>query len=212
MGTYAEVNHIRTWYDERGNGEPLVLLHGGFSDSRDFAGNLDTLTDRFHLFLPERWGHGHTPDVDGEITNEVMAEDTIAFIDEIVRQPAHVVGYSDGATVATLAAVRRSDLVRRLVLISGGFHPSGWVFLPDADAEMPPQIVEAYRQVSPDGVEHSRSWPHSSRGRRPRTRACRRQSWGASQAEPWSWRRTTTSSTSSTPSLCTAGSPTRSWR
>jgi pimeloyl-ACP methyl ester carboxylesterase len=83
-----------------------------------------------------------------------MAEDTIAFIDEIVGEPAHVVGYSDGATLATLAAVRRSDLIRRLVLVSGGFHPRGWILLPDADAEMPPQIVEAYGQVSPDGVEH----------------------------------------------------------
>jgi pimeloyl-ACP methyl ester carboxylesterase len=154
MGAYAEVNHIRTWYDERGSGEPLVLLHGGFSDSRDFAGNLDTLADRFRLFLPERRAHGHTPDVDGEITNELMAEDTIAFIDEIVGEPAHVVGYSDGATLATLAAVRRSDLIRRLVLVSGGFHPRGWILLPDADAEMPPQIVEAYGEVSPDGVEH----------------------------------------------------------
>jgi pimeloyl-ACP methyl ester carboxylesterase len=54
MGAYAEVNHTRTWYDERGSGEPLVLLHGGFSDSRDFAGNLDTLADRSRLFLPER--------------------------------------------------------------------------------------------------------------------------------------------------------------
>jgi pimeloyl-ACP methyl ester carboxylesterase len=65
-----------------------------------------------------------------------------------------LVGYSDGATVATLVAVRRPDLLRRLVLISGGFHPSGWIVLPEAGAEMPPQIVQAYGEVSPDGVDH----------------------------------------------------------
>jgi pimeloyl-ACP methyl ester carboxylesterase len=151
---YVKVNRVRTWYDERGDGESLVLLHGGFSDSRDFAGNLDTLADRFRLYLPERRGHGHTPDVDGPITNDVMAEDTIAFIDEVVSGPAHLVGYSDGATVATLIAVRRADLVRRLGLISGGFDPSGWIFLPEAGGELPPQIVKAYGEVSPDGVDH----------------------------------------------------------
>jgi pimeloyl-ACP methyl ester carboxylesterase len=148
------VNGARTWYEERGRGEPLLMLHGGFSDSRDFAGNLDALADRFRLFLPERRGHGHSPDVEGPITHDLMAGDTVAFIEAVVGGPAHVVGYSDGATVATLVAVRRPDLIRRLVLISGGFHPSGWVVLPDAGGEMPPRIVEAYGQVSPDGVEH----------------------------------------------------------
>jgi pimeloyl-ACP methyl ester carboxylesterase len=61
MAEYVQLNGVRTWYDERGEGDPLVLLHGGFSDSRDFAGNLDTLADRFRLLLPERRGHGHTP-------------------------------------------------------------------------------------------------------------------------------------------------------
>jgi pimeloyl-ACP methyl ester carboxylesterase len=151
---YVEVNGVRTWHDQRGDGEPLVLLHGGFSDARDFSGNLDTLVDRFRIFLPERRGHSHTPDVEGPITFGLMAQDTIAFIAEVVGGPAHVVGYSDGATVATLVAVRRPDLVRRLVLISGGFHPSGWVVLPDPDAEMPAEIVDAYGELSPDGVEH----------------------------------------------------------
>jgi pimeloyl-ACP methyl ester carboxylesterase len=83
-----------------------------------------------------------------------MADDLIAFIHEVVAGPAHVVGYSDGASVAILAALRRPDLIERLVLISGGFHPSGWVILPDPDAELPAQIVESYGEVSPDGVEH----------------------------------------------------------
>jgi pimeloyl-ACP methyl ester carboxylesterase len=154
LAGYVDVNGVRTWYDQRGHGEPLVLLHGGFSDSRDFVGNLDTLVERFRLYLPERRGHGHTPDVDGPITFDLMAQDMIEFIRAVVGEPAHVVGFSDGASVAILAAVCRPDLVRRLVLISGGFQPSGWVLLPDADAELPPEIVEAYGEVSPDGVEH----------------------------------------------------------
>jgi pimeloyl-ACP methyl ester carboxylesterase len=40
---YARVNGVQTWYDVRGEGEPLVLLDGGFSDSRDFEPNLEGL-------------------------------------------------------------------------------------------------------------------------------------------------------------------------
>jgi pimeloyl-ACP methyl ester carboxylesterase len=154
MAGDVEVNGVPMWYDERGKGDPLVLLHGGFTDSRDFTGNLDTLASRFRLLLPERRGHGHTADVAGPITLEVMAQDTIAFLDKVVDGPAHLVGYSAGATVALRVAVGRPDLVDRLVLISGAFHRDGMILRPTADAEPPPQLVAAYAEVSPDGAEH----------------------------------------------------------
>ncbi|MEV4065685.1 alpha/beta fold hydrolase, partial [Nonomuraea dietziae] len=127
MADYVDVNGVRTWYDERGEGDPLVLLHGGLTDSRDFTGNLDALADRFRLLLPERRGHGHTADVEGPITIGVMAQDTIAFLDKTVDGPVRLAGYSAGAIVALWVAVRRPDLVERLVLVSGGFHPDGMI-------------------------------------------------------------------------------------
>jgi pimeloyl-ACP methyl ester carboxylesterase len=151
---YVTVNGVPTWYDERGDGEPLVLLHGGLSDARDFAGNLGTLADRFRLLLPERRGHGHTADVAGPLTVELMAQDTIAFLDETVGRPARLVGYSAGGTVALHVALARPDLVDRLVLISTAYHPDGMILRPVAGAEPPPQLVAAYAEVSPDGAEH----------------------------------------------------------
>ncbi len=82
---------------------------------------------RFHVFAPDRRGHGRIPDVDGPITQELMAQDTVAFIETVVGEPAHLVGCSDGTTVALLAAPRRPDLVRRLVLCCGVFHHDGWI-------------------------------------------------------------------------------------
>jgi pimeloyl-ACP methyl ester carboxylesterase len=154
MAAYVEVNGVPLWYDERGEGDPLVLLHGGLTDSRDFTGNLDTLASRFRLLLPERRGHGHTADAAGPITLQVMAQDTIAFLDKLVGGPVRLVGYSAGATVALRVAVGRPDLVDRLVLISGAFHRDGMILRPTADAAPPPQLVAAYAEVSPDGAEH----------------------------------------------------------
>src|SRR6266511_3378265 len=125
MADYADLGGVRTWYDERGEGEPLLLLHGGSADARFFDRNVDALADRFHVFLPERRGHGHTPDVDGPITYELMAQDTIAFLEAVVGGPADLVGHSDGAVVAMLVALRRPDLAHQLVLISGVFFLDG---------------------------------------------------------------------------------------
>ena len=155
MATYVELDDVRTWYDEHGGGEPLALLHPGGADARAWAPNLDALAARFHVFTPERRGHGRTPDVEGPITYELMAQDTIAFVERIVGGPAHLVGCSAGATVALLVALRRPDLARRLVLIGGVFHRDGWV--PDAtdpDASPADVLARGYAELSPDGPDH----------------------------------------------------------
>jgi pimeloyl-ACP methyl ester carboxylesterase len=152
-----ELGQVRTWYDEYGQGEPLILLHPGGAgvDARAWSPNLQSIAERFHVFTPERRAHGRTPDVDGPITFELMAADTIAFLETVVGEAAHLVGCSDGATVALLVALRRPDLVRKLVLVAGVFHRDGWapgVLDPD---NAPPEFLERlYGEVSPDGPAH----------------------------------------------------------
>ena len=156
MGTYVQLGEVKTWYDEHGEGEPLVLMHGGMADSRFFAPNIDALAKHFHVYMPERRGHGHTPDVEGPITYQLMADDTIAFLETVVGEPADVVGHSDGAFVAMLVAMQRPELVKRLVMISGGFSKHGEAN-PDMEWDVD-QIFEflgpSYAEVSPDGIDH----------------------------------------------------------
>ena len=156
MAQYVELGGVRTWYDEHGDGEPLVLMHGGLVDSRFLEPNLPPLAERFHVYTPDRRGHGHTPDVDGPITYQLMADDTIAFLDKVIGRPADLVAHSDGSLVALLVAMQRPDLVHRLVLISGGFDKSGEA-APDVefDTDAVVQFLGgAYGEVSPDGEAH----------------------------------------------------------
>ena len=156
MGEYVRLGDVRTWYDELGAGGPLVLMHGGLVDARFFEHNIGPLAERFHVFTPERRGHGHTPDVEGPITYQLMTDDTIAFLEQVVGEPADLVGHSDGAFVAMQVAMQRPDLVKRLVMISGGFNKSGEA-MPDMvwDVEQLTQFLgPAYGAVSPDGEAH----------------------------------------------------------
>jgi pimeloyl-ACP methyl ester carboxylesterase len=156
VATYVQLGQVKTWYAEHGAGEPLVLMHGGLVDARFFAPNIDALAENFHVYTPERRGHGHTPDVDGPITYQLMADDTIAFLETVVGEPADLVGHSDGAFVAMLVAMQRPELVKRLVMISGGFNKSGEA-MPEMEWDVD-QIFEfigpAYGEVSPDGIDH----------------------------------------------------------
>jgi pimeloyl-ACP methyl ester carboxylesterase len=156
MAEYVQLGAVKTWYDEHGSGAPLVLMHGGLVDARFFAPNLGSLDERFHVYTPERRGHGHTPDVPGPITYQLMADDTIAFLETVVGESADLMGHSDGAFVAMLVAMQRPQLVKRLVLISGGFNKKGEA-APDMEwnvDEIGQFLAPAYGEVSPDGEDH----------------------------------------------------------
>jgi pimeloyl-ACP methyl ester carboxylesterase len=157
MGGYVELGAVRTWYDQVGDGEPLMLLHPGMADARAYGPNIDALAARFKVYTPERRGHGRTPDVEGPLSFELMARDTIAFMETVVGGPAHLVGCSDGVTVALVTALLRPDLARRLVLVAGVFHYDGWapgVLEPDDDEEGIEFLARSHAELSPDGPDH----------------------------------------------------------
>lgn len=151
----AELPGILMWYDERGQGDPCVLLHPGGAgiDSRALDPTLGGLARAFRCYTPEQRAHGRTPDSDGPLSYELMAGDTIAFIETVVGQPAHLMGCSDGAIVALEVARRRADLVRRLVFAAGVFHHDGWE-KGVLDGDPPEFLRQSYGELSPDGIGH----------------------------------------------------------
>jgi len=160
VGDYIDAGGLRTYYEVQGAGDPLVMLHGGFCTVNTFAGFTPLVAERFRVYSPERRGHGRMPDVAGPITYEVMADDTSAFIDALGIGPAHVVGWSDGANVGMITAMRRPDLVRKLVLIGTGVNVEGgkpWARAMTQHMsveDLPPFLIEEYAALSPDGREH----------------------------------------------------------
>src|SRR5579864_5352123 len=103
----AELAAVPMWYDERGQGDPLVLLHPGGAgiDSRALTPNTEALSRLFRTYAPEQRAHGHTPDVAGPASYDAMARDTIAFIELIIGRPVYLFGCSDGAVVALMVAL-----------------------------------------------------------------------------------------------------------
>jgi pimeloyl-ACP methyl ester carboxylesterase len=151
---YVDIDGNQNWYDELGSGAPLVLLHGAMTDARSFFANTPSLAEQFRVLTPERRGHGHTADVDGPITYDLMAADTIDFLEQVVDGPAHLVGHSDGANVALLVSLARHDLVDRLVLISGNFRWDGLIPGSIDMEELIPFVIDGYAEVSPDNRDH----------------------------------------------------------
>jgi pimeloyl-ACP methyl ester carboxylesterase len=157
---YVDAGGVHTYYEVVGDGDPLVLLHGGFATIDTWGAQTPALAERYRVYLPERRGHGRTPDVPGPTGYDVMAQDTIAFMDALGISAAHLVGWSDGGNVGLEVALTRPDLVRKLVLIGAAANFEGYTPALQAMAsKMTPDIIpssmrQAYDALSPDGPAH----------------------------------------------------------
>lgn len=158
--SYVDVDGLRVWHEVSGTGEPVALLHGAFAGASSFAAQTPELVAAgYRVHVPERRGHAHTPDVEGPLTYSAMADDTIAYLQQEITQPAHLIGWSDGAVVALLVAQRRPDLVSRMVLIGQYYNFAGrrpGTAL-DQFLESPEAVTYLrgdYDAISPDGPEH----------------------------------------------------------
>lgn len=157
MGTYVDIGGHPTWVeDRRGPGEPLLLLHGGLSNSDQLLDSIGpSLVSHYRVVAFDRRGHGYTADTEAEFHYADMAIETIRVLQDVVGGPAHLVGWSDGGIIALLVALERPDLVNKLVVIGTNYHYDGFLpFEPDPQSPFVEAFGAAYVERSPDGAEH----------------------------------------------------------
>lgn len=157
MATRIDVDGVDTWTETRGNGErTVVLLHGGLGNSDDLLDSIGSgLEARFRIVAFDRRGHGRTADTDEPFHYDDMATHAIGVLEHLdTSSKVHLVGWSDGGIVAMLVALRRPDLVDRMVIIGTNFHHEG-ILQPDMGDEATGGVMlERYATRSPDGPEH----------------------------------------------------------
>jgi pimeloyl-ACP methyl ester carboxylesterase len=153
---YLSISGYPLWsFEWSNNGEAVLLLHGGLSNTDSFADVMVTpLQDSFHLFAYDRAGHGRSADQPGSFHFNFQRDEAIAFISEVIKQPVHLVGYSDGANIALMVAIARPELVKSIVSIAANFNADGIVELPVFDpAGISDEERAEYALMSPDAPE-----------------------------------------------------------
>jgi pimeloyl-ACP methyl ester carboxylesterase len=123
MATLA-VDGIELGYDTRGEGEPLLLLHGFTGTGGDFAHlfDLDALARAHRLIVPDLRGHGRSTNPAGTFTHRRAALDIEALLDELGVARVRAVGLSCGGNVLLHLASRQPARVEAMVLVSATTH------------------------------------------------------------------------------------------
>lgn len=117
---HIAANGVNYYYEVRGEGAPLLLLHGGLSSMDAFTTMIPELAPGRKIITVDLQGHGRTALGDRPFDIAMMGEDIATIVRTLKLGPTDIVGYSMGAGVAFRFAARHPSLVRRLVLVSAG--------------------------------------------------------------------------------------------
>lgn len=114
------------YYDIQGEGEPLVMLHGGMLQSGIFTMLIPFLLENRKIITIDQQAHGRTADINRPLSFEQMADDTAALLEKLNIKQADILGYSEGGSAALELAIRHPKLIRRLILGSAVFNIDGY--------------------------------------------------------------------------------------
>jgi pimeloyl-ACP methyl ester carboxylesterase len=132
---HVEIASARVWYAAYGAGEPVVLLHGAFDNSEDWGYQIPALVASGHrAILIDNRGRGRSTLGTETLTYELMASEVIAVMNALDIATFSVVGWSDGATIGLILAMRHPSRVASVFAFGCSMDPSG---VKDVDASMP---------------------------------------------------------------------------
>jgi pimeloyl-ACP methyl ester carboxylesterase len=122
---YAPVNGVKIWYAEFGQGEPVILLHGGLANSNYWGLQVPALDKRYRVIVMDSRGHGRSTRNEQPYGYDLMASDVIALMDYLKIKRAAVVGWSDGAILGLDIAIHHPERLTKLFAFAANSDPSG---------------------------------------------------------------------------------------
>lgn len=114
------VNSIEINYEDIGQGQTLVLLHGLGSTIKDWDFQIPVLSEKFRLIIPDFRGHGESGINNDDFGVEFLTEDVFQLLQKLAIDKASFVGFSMGGAVAFQMAVSHPDLVDKLIIVNSG--------------------------------------------------------------------------------------------
>lgn len=153
-GYIVQANGLDIYVEEQGQGQPLLLIHGGIVTAASWRPYVAGLAAHYRVITPDTRGHGRTTNPTGQMSFRLLADDVAALVQALdLRQPL-IGGYSDGGQVALEIGMRYPDLPQALII--GGAYGElteasrQWVRSALGDAESPDVDTAQFALDNPD--------------------------------------------------------------
>lgn len=115
-----QVGDVKLYYESTGRGQPLLLVHGLGSSTRDWEDQLPAFAGKYRVLTFDVRGHGQSDKPPGPYSVRQFAADAIGLLTALKTGPAHVVGLSMGGMIGLQMALDAPELVKTLVVVNSG--------------------------------------------------------------------------------------------
>ena len=154
---YSDVNGLKMYYEIYGQGQPIILIHGGGSTIQtNFEKIIPLLAKNRKVIAVELQVHGRTNDRNADLSFEQDADDIATLLKNLHIDKADFLGFSNGGTTTLQIAIRHPEIVDKMILGSvlakrNGVPDWFWSFMKQAKLEnMPEQLKQGYKKVAAD--------------------------------------------------------------
>jgi pimeloyl-ACP methyl ester carboxylesterase len=144
-GHYLDVYDTQIYYEEYGEGIPLLLLHGGSGSIVHFENFIPSLAEKFRVIAIDSPGHGRS-EMSDSLSYQLLADYFSKCIDILKLDSVYIVGWSDGGNAALILAADRPEKVKRALISGANSRLDG----------IAAHEYESVTSVNPENVE--RNW------------------------------------------------------
>lgn len=159
QGNYMNVNGLKMYYEIKGEGQPLLFIHGGGMCTEAYQLEIKTLSEKYKVIAADNQAQGRTNDIEREISYQNMANDQIALLDSLGIDSVIVFGHSDGGVVGLYMMINNQKRVKKLIVSGTNYTAAGVLDeFTDLLKGATPELYQNdfFNKLSPDGPEH---WP-----------------------------------------------------
>jgi pimeloyl-ACP methyl ester carboxylesterase len=121
----APVNGICIWYAVFGQGEPVVLLHGGLANANYWGNQVPELARHYKVIVMDSRGHGRSTRNGQPFGYDLMASDVLGLLDDLHVRKTAIVGWSDGAILGLDIAIHHPERLSKLFAFAANSDPGG---------------------------------------------------------------------------------------
>lgn len=124
-GETVAINGAQIYYEIYGEGEPLILIHGGLGNGQYWVNQIPVFAEHYQVIVMDSRGHGRSSFDEQPITYELMASDVLGLMDHLKLERASIVGWSDGGIIGLEIAINNPERLDKVVAYGANFDPTG---------------------------------------------------------------------------------------
>ena len=147
-GRYVSIFNKKIYYEEYGNGTPLILLEGGMKSIKDYSSCIPELSKHFRVIAPDDPGQGRSEMLD-TMTYVLLAEYVSKLIDILKLDSAYVIGWSDGGIAALILSAKRPDKIKKVLASGANYTKNAYVSI-DSTKKDTLQLLAPDYQLPPE--------------------------------------------------------------